>query len=171
MHNFISTRNVCTISLLFLNLALVPYFSGGPLNSFSVIAIIVLLVLSFFFLARIPRASKKSTAYISTILLGSLYLCLTAFFSAGGDNLFKETSFYFFLSNRELPVLAYTIFTPFLLVLIGLDTADRNYVSHNEQRNIPVLFRFLITTILALAPLLMFLSFGFNVPLSGALAT
>lgn len=171
MHDFISTRNVCTISLLFLNLSLVPYCSSGPLNSVSVIAIIVLLVLSFFFLARISRASKKSTAYISTILLGSLYLCLTAFFSANRDNLFKETSFYFFLSNRELPVLAYTIFTPFLLALIGFDTADRNYVTHNEQRNIPVLFRFLITTILVLTPVLTYLSFGFNMPLTGALAT
>ena len=145
--------------------------SSGPLSSFFVIAIIALLILSFFFLTRIFGSQKKSTTYISTILLGSLYLCLTAFFSASGGDLITETSFYYFLANRELPVLAYKIFTPFLLVLLGFDAADRNYVSDNEQRNIPVLFRFLIIIILALAPVLMFLSFGFNVPLTGALAT
>ena len=171
MHNLNGTKNVCIISLLFLNVALVPYVSSGPLSSFFVIAIIALLILSFFFLTRIFGSQKKSTTYISTILLGSLYLCLTAFFSTSGGDLITETSFYHFLANRELPVLAYKIFTPFLLVLLGFDAADRNYVSDNEQRNIPVLFRFLIIIILALAPVLMFLSFGFNVPLTGALAT
>ena len=82
MHNLNGTKNVCIISLLFLNVALVPYISSGPLSSFFVIAIIALLILSFFFLTRIFGSQKKSTTYISTILLGSLYLCLTAFFSA-----------------------------------------------------------------------------------------
>ena len=48
-------------------------------------------------------------------------------FSASGGDLITETSFYHFLANKELPVPAYKIFTPFLLVLLGFDAADRNY--------------------------------------------
>ena len=109
MHNLNGTKNVCIISLLFLNVALVPYISSGPLSSFFVIAIIALLILSFFFLTRIFGSQKKSTTYISTILLGSLYLCLTEFIYASGGDLITETSFYHFLSNKELTVATFSV--------------------------------------------------------------
>ena len=128
------------------------------------LAIIALLIL-FFFLTDF-EVKRSQYVYLNDPL-GRNHVY--RFFRKGV--IITETSFYHFLANKELPVLAYKIFTPFLLVLLGFDAADRNYVSDNEQRNIPVLFRFLIIIILALAPILMFLSFGFNVPLTGALAT
>ena len=109
--------------------------------------------------------------YFSAALLGSLYLCLIGIFSADGINLIQGASLYFFLSNRELPILAYKTFTPFMLLLLSIDTVDRNYETDNESRNIPILFRFLITVVLVIVPLFIFLSFGFGVPLTGALAT
>ena len=101
--------------------------------------------------------------YFSAALLGSLYLCLIGIFSADGINLIQGASLYFFLSNRELPILAYKTFTPFMLLLLSIDTVDRNYETDNESRNIPILFRFLITVVLVIVPLLIFLSFGFGV--------
>ena len=171
MHNFITIRSFCIVSLFVLNFFLLPYVSNGPFSSLLVITIICLLVLSFFLLIRCLRSSKKSTMYFSTTLLGSLYLCLIGIFSADGINLIQEASLYFFLSNRELPILAYKTFTPFMLLLLSIDTADRNYETDNVSRNIPILFRFLITVVLIGVPLLIFLSFGFGVPLTGALAT
>ena len=68
--------------------------------------------------------------YFSAALLGSLHVMPNWDLFPDGINLIKELV-YIFLSNRELPILAYKTFTPFMPFALSIDTVDRNYETDN----------------------------------------
>ena len=69
------------------------------------------------------------------------------------------------------PNLAYQVFQPFILLILTVENIDNSQSRDTNERNFPSILRFLVITILLVMPCLLFLSKGYQVPLTAALAT
>ena len=167
----LTISGLCKTAVILLTFALLPYTNLEQQHWLSLLAAFTLIILTAILTIRLTVAFSKAKNYVSILLLLAFYLCLISLFSSDGAGLAGHLNFYSFLPNPKLPFLTYKIFVPFPLFLMCFDTADRVQSSDTDERNFPGLVRFFVIGITLLIPTLLFLSYGFGVPLTGALAT
>ena len=158
--------------LVILTISIFPYLNTGSNNTyvfytnFFVALFLILLILN------INNKKTKTQNNFSLIIVFLGYLYYLVFFSFEGSVL-KENEIYSysFLDNKQLPSLAYKIYFPFILVILLFENIDRISSKSGAERLYPGILRFLLMIILLVSPTLLFLSYGFDISLTAALAT
>ena len=169
---FILSLNVIFRALIVvLTLSLISYVQFEKVYWIVVSATLALILATIFIQSRIKKSAPKSMCYTAIILVLAIYFCLLSLFSINNIGIDLQTKIYAFLKNTTLPYLAYKIFIPFILLFLLFETADRPKSSGSEARYFPDLVRFIVSGLSLIIPILLFLSYGFDLPLTGALAT
>ena len=135
-------------------------------TNFFVALFLILLLLNI----NNRKTKTQNNFFLIILFLGYLYSLV--FFSFE-HSVLKENEIYFysFLDNKLLPSLAYKIYFPFILVILLFENIDRISSKTGAERLYPGILRFLLMIILLVSPTLLFLSYGFDISLTAALAT
>ena len=168
------------MTLLFSKIAFyicgILYFSCIEFDSFlfsnlNIIQIII-LILSFWLMKSIKDNSDKNTNLIKVMINAGFYMVLLAIHDL---NTPIENPLLYLLNNFSINTehlfLIFKIFVPFLFFITAVEILNFSQDGQGSSGKIPLILRFLLVAIPIVASVLTFLSVGFDVPLSGALAT
>jgi len=158
------------IIILTLGLFLFVNFSSEyALISFIKLGIIIL---STFVTLKLNQDQGRRRNFSLIAILLACYLFLISLSSK--FLLTDNDTFHFILTiltDPKLILLTYKVFVPFLIVILAFEMIIVGTQSNNAPQKIPAILRFLLVGVSILTPVLIFLSFGFGVPLTGVLAT
>ena len=158
--------------LVFLAILIVPYAGASGFGTPTLIANYSILALSMAFTVKISHKNSKAKNFSFVCLIFSTYLYAVAIFPTDLNNQnFILATTLSFLDNKINPNLAYKVFQPFILLILTFENIDNSQSRDPNERNFPSILRFLVITILLTTPCLIFLSQGYQVPLTAALAT
>ena len=150
--------------LLFVNLT-----SGYALTSIIRIGAIILTIFATLKLNQ-AQSRGKNLSFVAMVLACYLFLI-----SLDSRSLLTDYNAFSFiltiLPEPELVSLAYKVFVPFLIVILAFEIITAETQSDSTIQKIPAILRFLLLGVSIATPFLIFLSFGFGVPLTGVLAT
>ena len=158
--------------LVFLAILIVPYAGASGFGTATLIANYSILALSMAFTVKISHKNSKAKNFSFVCLIFSTYLYAVAIFPTdlSNQNFILATTLSF-LDDKINPNLAYKVFQPFILLILTFENIDNSQSRDPNERNFPSILRFLVITILLTTPCLIFLSQGYQVPLTAALAT
>ena len=158
--------------LIFLAILIVPYAGATSFGTSVLIANYSILALSVVFTLKISHRNSKSKNFSFFCLIFSTYLYVVAIFPEDlNTQNFILSNFLNFIDDKMKPNLAYQVFQPFILLILIVENIDNSQSRDTNERNFPSILRFLVITILLAMPCLLFLSKGYQVPLTAALAT
>ena len=158
--------------LIFLAILIAPYAGASDFGTATLIANYSILALSMAFTLKISNKNSKAKNFSYVCLIFSTYLYAVAIFPTdlSNQNFILATTLSF-LDDKINPNLAYKVFQPFILLILTFENIDNSQSRDPNERNFPSILRFLVITILLTTPCLIFLSQGYQVPLTAALAT
>ena len=158
--------------LIFLAILIAPYAGASDFGTATLIANYSILALSMAFTLKISHKNSKAKNFSFVCLIFSTYLYAVAIFPTdlSNQNFILATTLSF-LDDKINPNLAYKVFQPFILLILTFENIDNSQSRDPNERNFPSILRFLVITILLTTPCLIFLSQGYQVPLTAALAT
>ena len=160
------------VLLISLAILIVPYAGATSFGTSVLIANYSILTLSVVFTLKISHRNSKSKNFSFFCLIFSTYLYVVAIFPEDlNPQNFILSNFLNFIDDKMKPNLAYQVFQPFILLILTVENIYNSQSRDTNERNFPSILRFLVTTILLAMPCLLFLSKGYQVPLTAALAT
>ncbi|MDC3177672.1 mechanosensitive ion channel family protein [bacterium] len=163
---------ILKVLLISLAILIVPYAGATSFGTSVLIANYSILTLSVVFTLKISHRNSKSKNFSFFCLIFSTYLYVVAMFPEDlNPQNFVLSNFLNFIDDKMKPNLAYQIFQPFILLILTVENIDNSQSRDTNERNFPSILRFLVITILLAMPCLLFLSKGYQVPLTAALAT
>lgn len=163
---------ILKVLLISLAVLIVPYAGATSFGTSVLIANYSILALSVVFTLKISHRNSKSKNFSFFCLIFSTYLYVVAIFPEDlNPQNFILSNFLNFIDDKMKPNLAYQVFQPFILLILTFENIDNSQSRDTNQRNFPSILRFLVITILLAMPCLLFLSKGYQVPLTAALAT
>ena len=163
---------ILKVLLISLAILIVPYAGATSFGTSVLIANYSILTLSVVFTLKISHRNSKSKNFSFFCLIFSTYLYVVAIFPEDlNPQNFILSNFLNFIDDKMKPNLAYQVFQPFILLILTVENIDNSQSRDTNERNFPSILRFLVITILLVMPCLLFLSKGYQVPLTAALAT
>ena len=163
---------ILKVLLISLAILIVPYAGATSFGTSVLIANYSILALSVVFTLKISHRNSKSKNFSFFCLIFSTYLYVVAIFPEDlNSQNFILSNFLNFIDDKMKPNLAYQVFQPFILLILTVENIDNSQSRDTNERNFPSILRFLVITILLAMPCLLFLSKGYQVPLTAALAT
>ncbi len=163
---------ILKVLLISLAVLIVPYAGATSFGTSVLIANYSILVLSVVFTLKISHRNSKAKNFSFFCLIFSTYLYVVAIFPEDlNPQNFILSNFLNFIDDKMKPNLAYQVFQPFILLILTVENIDNTQSRDTNERNLPSILRFLVITILLAMPCLLFLSKGYQVPLTAALAT
>ena len=163
---------ILKVLLISLAVLIVPYAGATSFGTSVLIANYSILALSVVFTLKISHRNSKSKNFSFFCLIFSTYLYVVAIFPEDlNTQNFILSNFLNFIDDKMKPNLAYQVFQPFILLILIVENIDNSQSRDTNERNLPSILRFLVITILLAMPCLLFLSKGYQVPLTAALAT
>ncbi len=163
---------ILKVLLISLAILIVPYAGATSFGTSVLIANYSILALSVVFTLKISHRNSKSKNFSFFCLIFSTYLYVVAIFPEDlNPQNFILSNFLNFIDDKMKPNLAYQVFQPFILLILTVENIDNSQSRDTNERNFPSILRFLVITILLAMPCLLFLSKGYQVPLTAALAT
>ena len=163
---------ILKVLLISLAILIVPYAGATSFGTSVLIANYSILTLSVVFTLKISHRNSKAKNFSFFCLIFSTYLYVVAIFPEDlNPQNFILSNFLNFIDDKMKPNLAYQVFQPFILLILTVENIDNSQSRDTNERNFPSILRFLVITILLVMPCLLFLSKGYQVPLTAALAT
>ena len=163
---------ILKVLLISLAILIVPYAGATSFGTSVLIANYSILALSVVFTLKISHRNSKSKNFSFFCLIFSTYLYVVAIFPEDlNPQNFILSNFLNFIDDKMKPNLAYQVFQPFILLILTVENIYNSQSRDTNERNFPSILRFLVITILLAMPCLLFLSKGYQVPLTAALAT
>ena len=163
---------ILKVLLISLAILIVPYAGATSFGTSVLIANYSILALSVVFTLKISHRNSKSKNFSFFCLIFSTYLYVVAIFPEDlNPQNFILSNFLNFIDDKMKPNLAYQVFQPFILLILTVENIDNSQSRDTNERNFPGILRFLVIAILLAMPCLLFLSKGYQVPLTAALAT
>ena len=163
---------ILKVLLISLAILIVPYAGATSFGTSVLIANYSILALSVVFTLKISHGNSKAKNFSFFCLIFSTYLYVVAIFPEDlNPQNFILSNFLNFIDDKMKPNLAYQVFQPFILLILTFENIDNSQSRDTNERNFPSILRFLVITILLAMPCLLFLSKGYQVPLTAALAT
>ena len=163
---------ILKVLLISLAILIVPYAGATSFGTSVLIANYSILALSVVFTLKISHRNSKAKNFSFFCLIFSTYLYVVAIFPEDlNPQNFILSNFLNFIDDKMKPNLAYQVFQPFILLILTVENIDNSQSRDTNERNFPSILRFLVITILLAMPCLLFLSKGYQVPLTAALAT
>ena len=163
---------ILKVLLISLAILIVPYAGATSFGTSVLIANYSILTLSVVFTLKISHRNSKIKNLSFFCLIFSTYLYVVAIFPEDlNPQNFILSNFLNFIDDKMKPNLAYQVFQPFILLILTVENIDNSQSRDTNERNFPSILRFLVITILLAMPCLLFLSKGYQVPLTAALAT
>ena len=163
---------ILKVLLISLAILIVPYAGATSFGTSVLIANYSILALSVVFTLKISHRNSKAKNFSFFCLIFSTYLYVVAIFPEDlNSQNFILSNFLNFIDDKMKPNLAYQVFQPFILLILTVENIDNSQSRDTNERNFPSILRFLVITILLAMPSLLFLSKGYQVPLTAALAT
>ena len=163
---------ILKVLLISLAILVVPYAGATSFGTSVLIANYSILTLSVVFTLKISHRNSKSKNFSFFCLIFSTYLYVVAIFPEDlNPQNFILSNFLNFIDDKMKPNLAYQVFQPFILLILTVENIYNSQSRDTNERNFPSILRFLVITILLVMPCLLFLSKGYQVPLTAALAT
>ena len=163
---------ILKVLLISLAILIVPYAGATSFGTSVLIANYSILTLSVVFTLKISHRNSKSKNFSFFCLIFSTYLYVVAIFPEDlNPQNFILSNFLNFIDDKMKPNLAYQVFQPFILLILTVENIYNSQSRDTNERNFPSILRFLVITILLAMPCLLFLSKGYQVPLTAALAT
>ena len=160
------------VLLISLAILIVPYAGATSFGTSVLIANYSILTLSVVFTLKISHRNSKIKNFSFFCLIFSTYLYVIAIFPEDlNPQNFILSNFLNFIDDKMKPNLAYQVFQPFILLILTVENIYNSQSRDTNERNFPSILRFLVTTLLLAMPCLLFLSKGYQVPLTAALAT
>mgnify|MGYP001342669260 FL=1 len=163
---------ILKVLLISLAILIVPYAGATSFGTSVLIANYSILALSVVFTLKISHRNSKAKNFSFFCLIFSTYLYVVAIFPEDlNPQNFILSNFLNFIDDKMKPNLAYQVFQPFILLILTVENIYNSQSRDTNERNFPSILRFLVITILLAMPCLLFLSKGYQVPLTAALAT
>ena len=163
---------ILKVLLISLAILILPYAGATSFGTSVLIANYSILALSVVFTLKISHRNSKAKNFSFFCLIFSTYLYVVAIFPEDlNSQNFILSNFLNFIDDKMKPNLAYQVFQPFILLILTVENIDNSQSRDTNERNFPSILRFLVITILLAMPFLLFLSKGYQVPLTAALAT
>ena len=163
---------ILKVLLISLAILIVPYAGATSFGTSVLIANYSILALSVVFTLKISHRNSKAKNFSFFCLIFSTYLYVVAIFPEDlNPQNFILSNFLNFIDDKMKPNLAYKVFQPYILLILTVENIDNTQSRDTNERNLPSILRFLVITILLAMPCLLFLSKGYQVPLTAALAT
>mgnify|MGYP001335770152 FL=1 len=163
---------ILKVLLISLAVLIVPYAGATSFGTSVLIANYSILTLSVVFTLKISHRNSKIKNFSFFCLIFSTYLYVVAIFPEDlNPQNFILSNFLNFIDDKMKPNLAYQVFQPFILLILTVENIYNSQSRDTNERNFPSILRFLVITILLAMPCLLFLSKGYQVPLTAALAT
>ena len=163
---------ILKVLLISLAILIVPYAGATSFGTSVLIANYSILALSVVFTLKISHRNSKSKNFSFFCLIFLTYLYVVAIFPEDlNPQNFILSNFLNFIDDKMKPNLAYQVFQPFILLILTVENIDNSQSRDTNERNFPGILRFLVIAILLAMPCLLFLSKGYQVPLTAALAT
>ena len=163
---------ILKVLLISLAILVVPYAGATSFGTSVLIANYSILTLSVVFTLKISHRNSKIKNFSFFCLIFSTYLYVVAIFPEDlNPQNFILSNFLNFIDDKMKPNLAYQVFQPFILLILTVENIYNSQSRDTNERNLPSILRFLVITILLVMPCLLFLSKGYQVPLTAALAT
>ena len=163
---------ILKVLLISLVILIVPYAGATSFGTSVLIVNYSILALSVVFTLKISHRNSKAKNFSFFCLIFSTYLYVVAIFPEDlNPQNFILSNFLNFIDDKMKPNLAYQVFQPFILLILTVENIDNSQSRDTNERNFPSILRFLLITVLLAMPCLLFLSKGYQVPLTAALAT
>ena len=163
---------ILKVLLISLAVLIVPYAGATSFGTSVLIVNYSILALSVVFTLKISHRNSKAKNFSFFCLIFSTYLYVVAIFPEDlNPQNFILSNFLNFIDDKMKPNLAYQVFQPFILLILTVENIDNSQSRDTNERNFPSILRFLLITVLLAMPCLLFLSKGYQVPLTAALAT
>ena len=158
--------------IIILTLGLFLFVDLSSEYAFTSIIRVAIIIVSIFATLKLKQDQGRAKNFPFIAIVVACYLFLISLNSEVLLTNYEAFNFILtILPEPKLILLIYKVFIPFLIIILTFEMVVDGTQSTDTPQKIPAILRFLLLGISIVTPVLIFLSLGFGVSLTGVLAT